>query len=96
MKNWQETTLILDRVRAAFTRGEPVALATVVRIEGSAYRRPGARLLVQTDGTSLGGVSGGCLEADVREVALQVLAGGVPRLRHYDTGDDDNADASPT
>jgi hypothetical protein len=60
-----------------------------VRIQGSAYRRPGAKLLVADDGTMTGNVSGGCLEADVRERALAVLRSGPPRVLHYDTGGDD-------
>ena len=85
MKHWQETAAILDRL-ARLGDGKRAALATVVRISGSAYRRAGARFLVESDGGTTGGVSGGCLEADVRENALQVLAGGEPRLLHYDTG----------
>lgn len=86
MKHWQETASILERIAV---RGDPPvrqALATVVRISGSAYRRPGARLLIPERGATFGGVSGGCLEADVREVAQQVIRSGLPRLRHYDTG----------
>ena len=85
MKHWQETASILDRIAAGGERTRH-ALATVVRISGSAYRRPGARLLVPGEGGTLGGVSGGCLEADVREIALQVMTSGAPCLRHYDTG----------
>ena len=69
--------------------GQRAALATVVRISGSAYRRPGAKLLVTADGEMCGSVSGGCLEADVRENALHVMRDGKPRLLHYDTGSDD-------
>jgi hypothetical protein len=61
-------------------------IATVVRISGSAYRRPGAKFLVERDGRTTGGVSGGCLEADVRAHALQLIDGGDPRLLHYETG----------
>ncbi|MFL5299652.1 MAG: XdhC family protein, partial [Anaeromyxobacteraceae bacterium] len=86
MIHWQETASIVERLAA--TPGAGAALATVVRIEGSAYRRPGARLLVEEGGATSGCVSGGCLEADVRETALAVLRSGSPRLRHYDTGAD--------
>ena len=64
------------------------ALATVVRIEGSAYRRPGASLLLDAEGRRLGSVSGGCLERDVESHAQAVLATGQPRLITYDTRDD--------
>lgn len=89
MKHWQETAEILARLVAEAEAGRRAALATVVRIGGSAYRRPGAKLLVREDGGTSGSVSGGCLEADVREVALAVLREGRPRLLRYDTGADD-------
>src|SRR5262249_29099301 len=71
--------------------GRRAALATVVDIVGSAYRRPGAKLLIEAAGGTLGSVSGGCLEADVREVAAELLArgaGGQPALRPDHTGDE--------
>ncbi len=89
MKHWQETSRIAGRVIELAAAGQPAALATVVRIEGSAYRRPGAKLLVEAGGATCGGVSGGCLEADVREIAGAVMREGAPRLCHYETGDDD-------
>jgi xanthine/CO dehydrogenase XdhC/CoxF family maturation factor len=89
MKHWRETTDIVERVLRLASMGRRSALATVVDISGSAYRRPGAKFLVEEDGQTLGGVSGGCLEADVREIARGVISSGVPRLLHYDTGSDD-------
>jgi xanthine/CO dehydrogenase XdhC/CoxF family maturation factor len=88
VKHWQETASIFEKIAVRGATGIRQALATVVRISGSSYRRPGARLLVPEEGPTFGGVSGGCLEADVREVALQVIRSGTPRLRHYDTGSD--------
>ena len=85
MNHRKETAEIFARILELERAGTRSALATVVRVEGSAYRRPGAKLLVDERGEALGSVSGGCLEADVREVAQQVLASGEPRLRHYDT-----------
>jgi xanthine dehydrogenase accessory factor len=89
MKHWQETSRILQLLGQLAEQGRSAALATVVHIEGSAYRRPGAKMLVQDDGTTTGSVSGGCLEADVREVALSVIRDGTPQLLHYETGADD-------
>ena len=88
VKHWQETERLLDRL---LRPGSPqrAALAVVVRIEGSAYRRPGAKLLIEEKGTGLGGVSGGCLEEDVRQVGREVLRSGQPQLRHYDTSTDE-------
>ncbi len=90
MKHWQETREILRRLAEAVAAERAVAVATVVHIEGSAYRRPGAKLLIEASGTTVGGVSGGCLEADVRDVALGVMRDHAPSLCHYDTGSDEN------
>jgi xanthine dehydrogenase accessory factor len=88
MNHWKETAEIVARLGEIEAAGHRAALATVVRIVGSAYRRPGAKLLLEEGGGSLGSVSGGCLEADVREVAKAVLDSGQPWLRHYDTTDE--------
>ena len=88
MKHWQETSRIMQLLVDLAEQGQTPALATVIRIEGSAYRRPGAKMLILEDGAMVGTVSGGCLEADVREVALSVMRRGEARLLHYDTGTD--------
>ena len=74
-------------------RRAPGVLATVVHVEGSAYRRPGARMLIGGDGTRIGTISGGCLEGDVVRKAAWWTAAGDPVLRVYDTmsGEDDAA-----
>lgn len=61
------------------------ALATLVRVEGSSYRRPGARLLLTADGRRIGSISGGCLEDDLLAHAQSVLADGRPQTVTYDT-----------
>jgi len=77
----------LSRILAtlAHAPGEPAALATLVRVEGSSYRRPGARLLVLPNGLRVGSISGGCLEDDVVLRAQRVLASGQPETAIYDT-----------
>jgi xanthine dehydrogenase accessory factor len=90
MNHWKETAEILARLSELRAVGRRAALATVVHIVGSAYRRPGAKFLIEETGDTLGSVSGGCLEADVREVAKGVLATGTPSLRHYSTGADED------
>jgi xanthine dehydrogenase accessory factor len=89
MKHWLETAEIAERVVTLAVAGRRAAIATVIRIDGSSYRRPGAKFLIEDDGRTIGGVSGGCLEADVRDIALEIIQSGVPRLLHYDTGADD-------
>jgi xanthine dehydrogenase accessory factor len=88
VKHWHETKAILERVSRP-TAPSPAIVATVVRIAGSAYRRPGAKLLVEQDGQTCGGVSGGCLEADVRAHALELTKDSPGKLLHYDTGSDE-------
>jgi len=65
------------------------ALATVVRVEGSSYRRTGARMLVTDDGVWIGGISGGCLEGDALKRARMAITKETPSLVTYDTTQDD-------
>ncbi len=65
------------------------ALATVVRVEGSSYRRTGARMLVMSDGVWIGGISGGCLEGDALIRARLAIANASPSRITYDTTTDD-------
>ena len=83
MKQWLETRQVFAQLAAWQQSGTRAALATVVRVQGSAYRHEGAKLVVAADASSVGNVSGGCLEADVREVALRVATTGVAELRTY-------------
>jgi xanthine/CO dehydrogenase XdhC/CoxF family maturation factor len=71
--------------------GKRCALATVVHVEGSSYRRPGARMLISEDGRLTGAISGGCLEGDAMRKALHVINEQVPALVTYDTMDEDDA-----
>ena len=66
-------------------------LATVVHVTGSAYRRPGARMLILPDGRRIGSISGGCLEGDVARKAAWWTMNGRPSLRVYDTSTEDAA-----
>ncbi len=65
-------------------------LATLVTVEGSSYRRPGARLLVTAQGERLGSISGGCLEEDVLARARSVAASGRAELVVYDTSSEND------
>ena len=66
-------------------RDQPCVLATLVRSQGSSYRRPGARMLVCPDETCVGSLSGGCLEEEVAQRAAEVLRTGQPALMSFDT-----------
>jgi xanthine/CO dehydrogenase XdhC/CoxF family maturation factor len=83
VKQWLETRQVFDALAAWHAAGVPCALATVVRVRGSAYRHEGAKLVVTADGRSVGNVSGGCLEEDVRAVGERVIRTGVAERRKY-------------
>jgi xanthine/CO dehydrogenase XdhC/CoxF family maturation factor len=84
----RETERLLDAIRQARQAGEPAAMATIVRVRGSAYRREGTRMLVRQDGTYECALSGGCLEPAVAEAAVRVIATGQPVVLTYDLADD--------
>lgn len=78
---------VLDEVDAWTERGDRVALATVVATKRSAPRPPGAKMAISETGAVAGGVSGGCVEGAVVEVAEEILHGGDPRLLHFGIAD---------
>ena len=78
---------VIEDVRAWTTRGDRVAIATVVGVKKSAPRPPGAKMAVNERGEVSGAVSGGCVEGAVVEVAAEVLAGSGPRLLHFGIAD---------
>ncbi|MGH2554095.1 MAG: XdhC family protein, partial [Actinomycetota bacterium] len=80
---------VLKAIEQGRTDGHRMALATIVAVEGSTYRREGARLLIPEHGKPVGTISGGCLEGDVREAAKEVMEAGTPRLMHFDLTADD-------
>src|ERR1700754_888442 len=85
-----ETEAIFAAWRRASEQKQRGALATVVRVEGSAYRRPGARMFVTENKERTGVLSGGCLEGDVAERASKVIETGEPIVVTYDTTSDDD------
>ena len=86
----RELTEILDAIDRFAAAREPMALATIVGVRGSTYRRQGARLLLTRSQQMVGNISGGCLEGDVMVVADEVMTSGQARLVTYDlTADDD-------
>lgn len=79
---------VLTAAARAIASGEPAALLTIVRTDGSTPQRVGARMLVFADGRSIGTIGGGCYENDACGKARQLLEGGKPRLIHYELSDD--------
>lgn len=87
MKEIRHIVEVYDRID--FSKNK-AALATVARVEGSSYRRTGARMLVLDNGTYLGGISGGCLEGDALRRAQKAIAANQPSVITYDTTRDDH------
>lgn len=79
---------VLSEIERWRTEGKQVALATVVKVYGSAPRPLGAKMAVSSAGEMAGSVSGGCVEGAVVQEALAVLDSGQPRLVEYGIADE--------
>lgn len=79
-----ELDSLLAAARDCEARAEPYALATVIAVHGSSYRRAGARLLVPAESAAVGVVSGGCLESEAERLARGALAAGMPCVATID------------
>ena len=82
---------VVEALAQAATADESVVLATVVRVTGSSYGGVGARMLIRVDGSTVGLVSGGCVESDLAEHARRVNGSGRAEVVRYDTREDDDA-----
>ena len=83
-----DNELIIEAINNTRKLGRKSALATVVSVAGSAYKREGSKMLVDEEENRIGMISGGCLESDVAEVAKSVMATGTPILKTYDLDED--------
>jgi xanthine/CO dehydrogenase XdhC/CoxF family maturation factor len=88
----REIADILAAFKEARIQGRETALATVVHVEGSSYRRPGARMLVEDNGKMTGAISGGCLEGDALRKALQAIRQRENKLVTYNTLNEDDVE----
>jgi xanthine dehydrogenase accessory factor len=86
----KEINNIIKSYDEALSAGRQTVLATVVHLEGSSYRRPGARMLITDEGQLTGAISGGCLEGDALQKALLVMSQQQSRIVTYDTMDEDD------
>ncbi|WP_420316127.1 XdhC family protein [Ekhidna sp.] len=87
----RELKTIIEAYKKATTEGIKTVLATVVHVDGSSYRRPSARMLVDEYGITTGAISGGCLEGDALRKALHALVQNRNVLISYDTSDEADA-----
>src|SRR6478672_3389782 len=88
----KEINDIITAYKQAQKEGRQTALATVVHVEGSSYRRPGARMLVEDNGKLTGAISGGCLEGDALKKALLAIEQQHNKLVTYNTNYEDDAE----
>jgi xanthine/CO dehydrogenase XdhC/CoxF family maturation factor len=84
-----EAQRIVALSHRALARGDRLCLATVVHVEGSAYRKPGARMLITSTGERAGTISGGCLETEVSRKAWWLTANGARIERYSSFADED-------
>ena len=85
----KEIQSIIAKYEDYKAKGLKMALATVVNVEQSSYRRSGARMLITEDGNWIGGISGGCLEGDTLKKAKHAIIQNKPTKVTYDTRDGD-------
>lgn len=79
---------VLTAAADALKRGEPAALVTVVRAQGSTPQRAGAKMLVYADGRTIGTIGGGCYESDAINQARGAIQSARPALLHFELNDD--------
>jgi xanthine dehydrogenase accessory factor len=84
----QEVLRLLKAIDETQLAGKRAAIATVVRVKGSAYRREGTKMLIDADGNQVCMISGGCLEAEVAEIAKQVMESGEGVVQFFELDED--------
>lgn len=87
-----ELLRVARAAQAAFSSGESAVLATVIRVGGSTYRRPGARMLLTESGWAAGSISGGCLESDLLQKAWWRTESGPARVVYDSTSEGEDSD----
>ncbi len=87
----KEIREIINAYNKARKNEKRLALATLVHLNGSSYRRPGARIIVDEEGQLTGAISGGCLEGDALRKAVFCIHTQIPKLVVYDTSDEEDA-----
>lgn len=89
MSRIDEARQVFARIEQAWADGERTALLTITQVQGSAYRLPGAKMMMTETGKMLGTLSGGCLESDLFGWAEKVFQEGSPRLVQYDLSENE-------
>lgn len=85
----REAQQIFDAIFQAENNGHQSCLLMITQVKGSAYRRPGAKMMMADDGRMVGTLSGGCLEGDLYHWAEGAMKTQIPEIHHYDLVEDD-------
>lgn len=81
---------VFSRARELLDADKEAVFATVVNVKGSAYRRPGAKMLAIPGGDGTGSVTAGCLEDEIKRLAADVISAGEPQVETYDLMEDED------
>ena len=89
MSRIDEARKVFARIEQAWNDSEQTAMLTITQVKGSAYRLPGAKMMMTNAGKMLGTLSGGCLESDLYGWAEKALEDGQPQLVNYDLSENE-------
>lgn len=89
MSSIREAQKIFQAISDAELNGHPSCLLMITTVKGSAYRRPGAKMMMAQGGLMVGTLSGGCLEGDLYHWAEEVMKTQKPQIHHYNLAEDD-------
>lgn len=86
---------IYEEIIRQGSEGKAVVLATIVSTRGATPRKPGTKMLIESDGNTIGTIGGGAIEAEVRRLAVEMIATNpAPRLAEFSSGEDSSAGPS--
>jgi xanthine dehydrogenase accessory factor len=85
----QEARDVMQKMKQAWERNQPTSLLMITEVRGSAYRQPGAKMMMAADGQMFGTLSGGCLESDLFEWSKEAIRQNIPITRQYDLSENE-------
>jgi xanthine dehydrogenase accessory factor len=85
----QEARDVMQKIAQAWERNQQASLLMITEVHGSAYRQPGAKMMMATDGQMFGTLSGGCLENDLFEWSKEAIRQSTPLTKQYDLSENE-------
>ncbi len=89
MSRIQEARDVMQKIKQAWDRNQKTSLLMITEVRGSAYRQPGAKMMMEADGQMFGTLSGGCLESDLFEWSKEAIRQTVPLTKQYDLSENE-------